>query len=165
MAATRPRRGQRANTDYDEQEIRRQLFPLIEALLHPDDASRRANVKSVLPVLQPVTTVLVVDTLIDRLAHKNETFVRVMAPLSLFGDAALARLTSRFKEAQDTALQDGIIDALTAMAPTLDRNQCRALFEESMFLPRFAADIALWQRVRELIGLLAMQLKAQCQEL
>lgn len=155
MSVKRSWRRPRIRPDYDEKEIQKQLAPLIESLLHPDDASRQANVRCVQRILIPVTMVLVVDALIDRLAHRNECFGRVVSTLSQFGDAALARLIRRFQETRSTALQHGIIETLTTMAPIIDSEQRSAVLGEAMYLPRFAADHTVRGRVGALIELLA----------
>jgi hypothetical protein len=127
----------------------------IESLLDPDGASRQANVACARRILIPVTTMLVVDALIARLAHRNECFGRVVSTLSQFGDAALASLLQRFQETRSTVLQHGIIETLTTMAAIIDSEQRSAVLGEAMYLPRFAADHSVRERVGALIELLA----------
>jgi hypothetical protein len=75
--------------------------------------------------------------------------------MSQFGDAALARLLLRFQETRSTALQHMIIETLTIMAAIIDSEQRSAVLGEAMYLPRFAADHSVRERVGALIELLA----------
>src|SRR5262249_26148184 len=132
--------------------IQEKLTPLVETLVHPDDSCRRAAVVHVLRAFIPAVTGRLIERLVDLLDGAGTTRCQALASLSQFGGRAVPALTLRFTRTCSVAMQRGIIEALTRMAPGLQLTERIDLMTEVLALGRFAADASA---SRDLGGLLA----------
>jgi hypothetical protein len=143
--------------DPGESLIQEKLTPLIEALVHPDEPYRRAAVEHVLRTCIPALVTRLIERLVGLLDGTGTTQHQALASLVQFGGHAVPALTLRFTRTRSVALQRGIVEALTRMAPGLKQEERVDLMTEVMSLARFAADESIR---RELAGLVAVARRA-----
>ena len=127
--------------DSDDPLVQRTLDPLAEALAQPDERSREAAVERVAQLHVPAGTGLLSRALVELLG-REEGPVRdqAVAYLSRLGPLAVPDLVLRFPRTDRAALQQGIIDALTCIAPGLDRDQSLELVIDLWVLLGFAVE-------------------------
>src|SRR3954469_22990076 len=110
--------------DRTDPAVQRMLDPLAEALAQPDERSREAAVERVVQLHAPAGTGLLTRALVELLG-REEGPVRdqAVAYLARASSFAVPSLVLRFTRTDGAALQRGIIEALTRIAPALDRDQ------------------------------------------
>ena len=133
------------------------LTPLVEALAHPNEPCRRAAVAHVLRTCLPAVVGRLIERLVDLLGGEGTTRRQALASLVQFGGRALPTLTLRFERTRSVAIQRGIVEVLTRMAPGLKQEERIDLMTEVMSLGRFAADASV---CRDLAGLVAVARRA-----
>jgi hypothetical protein len=139
--------------DPGESLIQEKLTPLIEALVHPDESCRRAAVEHVVRTCIPAVIGRLIGRLANHLDGAGTTQHQALASLAQFGGRAVPALTLRFMRTRSVAMQRGIVEALTRMAPGLQLTERIDLMTEVLALTRFAADASVG---RDLAGLLAV---------
>jgi hypothetical protein len=139
--------------DPGESLIQEKLTPLIEALVHPDESYRRAAVEHVVRACIPAVIRRLIGRLADHLDGAGTAQHQALASLAQFGGRAVPALTLRFMRTRSVAMQRGIVEALTRMAPGLKQEERIDLMTEVLALGRFAADASV---SRDLAGLLSV---------
>jgi hypothetical protein len=133
--------------------IQERLTPLVEALVHPNESCRRAAVEHVVRTCIPAVIGRLIERLVDLLDGAGTAQRQALASLAQFGGRAVPALTLRFTRTRSVAMQRGIIEALTRMAPGLKQEERIDLMTEVLALGRSAADASV---CRDLAGLLAV---------
>jgi hypothetical protein len=134
----------------DERQIQEQLTPLVEALTHPEEASRRAAVRQALQVCQPPVLGKLMDLLVDRLGRGGVARRGpVIAALVAFGPAVLPALIQRFRQGRGPAAQLDVLAALRQMTPRLTSYQIADLLLEVGILGLFAAGGSVKRALKE----------------
>ena len=133
--------------------IQEKLTPLVEALTHPDESCRKAAVQHVLRTCLPALVARLIYRLVDLLNGDVTARSQALASLVQFGSRALPTFTLRFTQTRSVAVQRGIVEALTRMAPKLTQAERIDLMVDVLSLEPFAAGDSVR---RELAGLLAV---------
>jgi HEAT repeat protein len=142
-----------------EQRIQVELTPLVRALTDPDEPRRRAAAQHVLQACVPAVIALLIDRLVALLGGSRLVQRQAVASLAQFGPHALPALSLRFSRSRSAAVQQGIIEALTAVARGLDRDGRLGLMTELLILSRRAADDSIRERVMGLLATLRSSLE------
>jgi hypothetical protein len=143
--------------DTNELLIQERITPLVEALAHPDESCRKAVVEHVVRTCIPALVARLINRLVDLLDGEGTTRRQALASLAQFGGRALPALTLRFERTRSVAMQRGIVETLTRMAPGLKQDERIDLLIEVMGLMHFAADESV---KREIAGLVAVARRA-----
>jgi hypothetical protein len=107
----------------------------------------------------PAVLALLSDRLVALLGGSGAVQRPVVASLAEFGARALPALTLRFSRSRSAAVQQGIIEALSAVARGLDRSGRLALMTELVSLSRRAADESIREKVMGLLTVLRSSLE------
>jgi HEAT repeat protein len=142
-----------------EQRIQAVLTPLVRALTDPDEPRRQATVRHVQQTCVPAVIALLIDRLVALLGGSGTVQRQAVASLVQFGPRALPALTLRFSRSRSAAVQQGIIEALTAVARGLDRDGRLGLMTELLILSRRAADDSIRESVMGLLTVLRSSLE------
>ena len=137
--------------DPSEARIHERLTPLVDALADPDDSRRRTAVEQVVRTCIPAVVGRLIERLVNMLGEGTSRGP-ALASLAGFGNRALPSLTLRFTRTRDPALQSGIVEALTQIAPGLPLAQRLDLMTEIMILARFAADESVSRALDRLVA-------------
>jgi hypothetical protein len=136
-----------------ERQTQEQLTPLVEALTHPEEASRRAAVEHVLQVCQPPVLSKLIDLLVDRLGRGGVARRGpVIAALVAFGPPVLPALIQRFRRGRGPAAQLDVLAALRQLTPRLTGHQLTDLLLEVGILGLFAAGGSVKRALKETIA-------------
>jgi hypothetical protein len=127
------------------------LTPLVEALAHPDESCRRAAFEHVLRTCLPAVVGRLIERLVGLLDGAGTTQRQAGASLAQFGGRAVPALTLRFTRTRSVALQRGIVEALTRMAPALKQEERIDLLTEVLTLARFATDASVRRNLTGLV--------------
>jgi hypothetical protein len=137
----------------NERQTQEQLTPLVEALTHPEEASRRAAVRQALQVCQPPILGKLMDLLVDRLGRGGVARRGpVIASLVAFGPPVLPALIQRFRRGRGPAAQLDVLAALRQMTPRLTSYQIADLLLEVGILGLFAAGGSVKRAIKETIA-------------
>jgi hypothetical protein len=137
--------------------IQERLTPLVQALVHPDESCRRVAVEYVVRTCIPALVARLIERLVDLLGGDGTARSQALASLAQFGGRVLPMLTLRFERTRSVAMQRGIVEALTRMAPGLKQAERVDLMIEVLALRRFAVDASV---CRDLGGLVAVSRQA-----
>jgi hypothetical protein len=109
-------------TSPSQHRIQAMLGPLVQGLTEPDEPRRQAAVRHVQQTCVPAVLALLIDRLVALLGGSRLVQRQAVASLVEFGPRALPALTLRFTRSRSAAVQQGIVEALTAVACGLDHD-------------------------------------------
>ena len=135
-----------------EQRIQAELTPLVLVLTDPDESRRQAAVRCVQATCVPAVIALLIDRLVALLGGSGTVQRQAIASLAEFGTRALPALTRRFSRSRSAPVQQGIVEALAAVARGLDRDGRLGLMTELLILLRVAAEESICESIARLLA-------------
>jgi hypothetical protein len=120
--------------------LRRALAPLLDALVSPDEAYRRAAVRVVRETASAANVTHLADGLLDRLLHGGDVRRQAIRSLTAMGEYVLPALTERFRRTRDVATQLRVVEILGGLAPRGDPMRRFTVLWELRQLAQYSLD-------------------------